>query len=133
MQADDGVVAAHRVLDGLGAEPADHADLDDRLGRRGLGGRLECGLRCEEPAWQPPREHVGPRREERRQDREDEDVERGERGDPAVEPGRDRQRGEDQLELAAADEHQRGVGGRGAAVAVDPRGDDAGDDVERAA
>ena len=71
------------------------------------------------------------RRDQRREDREDQDVERGERRDAAVEPGRDRQRGEDQLELAAADEHQRRVGGGRRPEAVDPCGDDAGDDVER--
>ena len=59
--ADDGVVGTHRVLDGLGAEAADHPDLDDRLGRRRLGGRLERGLRREQPAWQPAGEHGGPR------------------------------------------------------------------------
>src|SRR5688572_31353602 len=43
---------------------------------------------------------------------------------------RSRQGGEDQLELAAADEHERGVGRGGPAVAVDPRRDDSGDDVQ---
>lgn len=42
-----------------------------------------------------------------------------------------REQGEDQLELAAADEHERGVGGRSATVAVDPGGEDARGDVER--
>ena len=97
-----------------------------------LGGRLDgraAGAKSRRGSHRAST--YGPCREERRQDREDEDVERGERGDPAVEPGRHRERGEDQLELAAADEHQGGVGGGGAAVAVDPGGDDAGDDVER--
>jgi hypothetical protein len=61
---------------------------------------------------------------------EHEDVERDERAEASVEPGRDGEGGEDEGELASSEDGESDVGGGDAAEVLDAGGDDAGGDVE---